>query len=144
MPSLENCPRCGGLFVKALRTICDKCHREIDAMFQTVYTFIRKRDNRKATLQEVVAATGVKEEYIFQFIREGRLQLAHYPNLAYPCDMCGAMIREGKICPSCRTSMNKDIENYKAQEGVAERNRLREKATTQTTYHLFDDEVKRK
>ncbi|MDE5414039.1 TIGR03826 family flagellar region protein [Alkalihalobacterium chitinilyticum] len=143
MPNLENCPRCGGIFIKALRSVCDKCHREIDQMYQTVYTFIRKRDNRKATLQEVVEATGVSEDYILQFIREGRLQLAQFPNLAYPCDLCGAMIREGKICSSCRNDMSKDLKRYKEQEELAERNQAQEKVK-QTTYHLFDNDVKRK
>lgn len=144
MPSLDNCPRCGGLFVKALRPICNACHKEIDVMFQTVYTFIRKRDNRKATLQEVVEATGVDETYILQFIREGRIQLAQFPNLTYPCDVCGTMIREGKICGSCRTKMSEDMNKFKAQEEVAERNRKNEKDKSHTTYHLLGEELKRK
>ncbi|WP_209121476.1 TIGR03826 family flagellar region protein [Alkalihalobacillus sp. BA299] len=143
MPNLENCPRCGGLFIKALRSICDKCHKEVDQMFQTVYTFIRKRDNRKASLQEVVEATGVKEEYIFQFIREGRLQLAEFPNLGYPCDSCGKLIREGKLCTSCFSNLKKDLEQHHKEQEIAERHQKKEHST-RMTYHLFNDDLRKK
>ncbi|MEB1806675.1 MAG: hypothetical protein LPK26_05190 [Bacillaceae bacterium] len=143
MPNLENCPRCGGLFVKALRSVCDKCHKEIDQMFQTVYTFIRKRDNRKASISEVVEATGVKEDYIFQFIREGRLQMAQFPNLGYPCDSCGTIIREGKLCSGCLKEFKAGLEQHNKEQDIAERNRQKEKST-RTTYHLFNDEVRKK
>nr|WP_078430929.1 TIGR03826 family flagellar region protein [Alkalihalobacterium alkalinitrilicum] len=143
MQNLENCPRCGKLFVKALRSVCNKCHKEVDQMFQTVYTFIRKKENRKAHIKEVVEGTGVSEDYIFRFIREGRLQLAQFPNLGYPCEACATIIREGRICTSCHTNIRTGIDQHNKEKEIAKRNEKQEKST-RMTYHLFNDEVRRK
>ncbi|GFN32662.1 hypothetical protein PCURB6_29220 [Paenibacillus curdlanolyticus] len=67
------------------------------------------RENRGATIYEVSEATEVSIPQITKFIREGRISLMDAPNLGYPCETCGQMIREGNICDSCRTRLQKDI-----------------------------------
>ena len=87
MAELMNCPNCGSLFVKTnLRDVCETCYKEEEQAFETVYKFIRKRENRTATIYEASEGTGVDEELIFKFIKTGRLELAQFPNLGYPCE----------------------------------------------------------
>lgn len=111
MPQLENCPQCGKLFVRTVRPICPDCQKEIDKQFQLVYDYLRKKENRQATIYEVSENTGVSLAQIKQFIREGRLMIRDLPNMGYPCESCGEIIREGRMCLSCR----------KKFQGVAER-----------------------
>ncbi|WP_066175611.1 TIGR03826 family flagellar region protein [Bacillus marinisedimentorum] len=130
MGELANCVQCGTLFVKSYRDICPACKKEEDKKFETVYQFIRKRENRMATLAEVTESTGVEEKLILRFIKEGRLQLSKFPNLGYPCAKCGNTIREGKLCDDCKTSLRNDIMNHSEEQKREEARKLKEKTAT--------------
>ena len=133
MGELVNCPRCGRLFVKhSIRDVCEQCYKEEEALFEKVYAFLRKRENRTATMAQVVEATGVSESLITKWIKMGRIHLVHFPNLGYPCEMCGTMIREGKLCPKCRTNLQTELKWYEE-----EKERQRKK---QITYYVQKDE----
>lgn len=142
MSNLANCPRCGKIFVKALRPVCEQCAKEYEKMFEKVYQYIRKRENRMASLQEVVEATEVSEEYIFQFIREGRLKLNQFPNLAVPCESCGKMTRSGRLCSSCKDGINRDLNIIQTEKEIAERKRNEEREKYQT-YKTLNDRLKK-
>ena len=77
---------------------------------------MRKRENRAATMQQVVEATGVSEELLLKFIKNGRIQVKQFPNLGYPCDKCGSIIQTGKLCESCATELRKEIDLHEKEE----------------------------
>lgn len=130
MDQLDNCPNCNDIFVKTqFRDLCQKCWKEEEVDFETVYTFIRKRENRSATIDQVVGHTEVKEELIIKFIKKGRLQLASFPNLGYPCDKCGRTIRKGKLCENCTTELKGDLNSFQAEEKRKQELQKREKPT---------------
>ncbi len=134
MSQLDNCPNCGEIYVKnAFREVCEACYKEEEAKYQNVYKYIRQRENRMARLDQVVEDTGVSETLILKFIRKGRIQLAHFPNLGYPCDRCGRMIREDKLCIGCK----KDIQGQLSQLDREEQ-RQREMRSEGRTYHAID------
>src|SRR5690625_242865 len=108
MTELGNCERCGAVFAKGIRDICQKCYREEEAAFKTVYSFLTKRKNREATLAEIVRATEVEEELIIKFMKENRLRTSMFPKLAYPCEKCGTNIVEGRLCASCSSQIKSD------------------------------------
>ncbi|WP_342394370.1 TIGR03826 family flagellar region protein [Salipaludibacillus daqingensis] len=141
MADLANCPNCDKLFVKALRSVCDQCAREVEEKYQTVYTFIRKRENRKATMDEVVEATEVSRELITQFVKEGRLHLAQFPNLTYPCEKCDREIREGRICEKCRGEIQSGLHAGERQQAFEGRKKERETARYKT-YSTMDERVR--
>lgn len=62
-----------------------------------------------ATIQEVHEATGVSIRQITKFIKEGRISVANNPNMMYPCEVCGVLIRQGNMCDSCRTRLTRDL-----------------------------------
>ncbi|SDH19403.1 flagellar operon protein TIGR03826 [Alteribacillus persepolensis] len=140
MEHLKNCPRCGRLFVKSLRAICNDCHRAIEEKFQKVYAYMRKQKNRSATMMRVVEATGVEKEDISQFIKEGRLHIQQFPNLEYPCESCGKGIRAGRICQVCKD----DIENGLKAETVAKDQKEREEQEKKRhlTYQTLHERLK--
>ncbi|RYI27933.1 hypothetical protein EVU96_15885 [Bacillus infantis] len=131
MAELANCPHCDKVFVKnQFRDICNDCWKEEELKYENVYQYIRKRENRTATMQQVVDATGIEEALILKFIRTGKLKLAQFPNLGYPCDKCGAYIREGKLCQKCATELRKDINTLHAEEERKKQMALRDKHGT--------------
>lgn len=114
---LSNCPNCDLLFVKnKFRDVCEKCWKEEEKAYDTVSKFMRKRENRAATILQVVEATGVSEDLILKFIKSGRFQLTHFPNFGYPCDKCGTIIREGRLCGSCAGELKADLRNVEHEE----------------------------
>lgn len=114
---LTNCPDCGEIFVKnKFRDICEKCWKEEEKAYDIVSKYMRRRENRAATIIQVVEATGVSEEQILKFIKTNRLQLANFPNFGYPCDKCGTIIREGRLCTSCAGEIKADLKIYEKEE----------------------------
>jgi flagellar operon protein (TIGR03826 family) len=132
MAELMNCPKCGRLFVKSqFRDVCEQCYREEEALFEKVYQFLRKRENRTATMAQVVKEAGVSERLITKWIKAGRLKLVQFPNLGYPCEKCGKMIREGRICKECNIDLQKQLKQLEQEQ---QRLRQRNKAT----YYVSD------
>jgi flagellar operon protein (TIGR03826 family) len=109
---LQNCPKCDSLYVKnKFRDVCEKCWKEEEQAYDIVSRFMRKRENRAATILQVVEATGVSEDLILKFIKSGRFQLSQFPNFGYPCDKCGNIIREGRLCASCSKELKSDLKS---------------------------------
>ncbi|RIX47292.1 flagellar protein [Paenibacillus nanensis] len=103
--NLDNCPRCGRLFAKGIRDVCPSCMKEIDKEYQLCADFLR--ENKGATIHEVSDATGVSIRQISKFIREGRISIVNAPNMSYPCESCGTLIRDSHLCDDCRTRLTK-------------------------------------
>jgi len=134
MSQIETCPSCGDIYVKnQFRDVCQKCWKEEEQAYDQVSKFMRRRENRAATMLQVVEAVGVKEELLLKFIRTGRLKVTQFPNLGYPCDKCGTIIRSGKLCEPCALEIKKDLEQHEQQEAFKEELRKREKQGTYFT-----------
>ncbi|MCM3079647.1 TIGR03826 family flagellar region protein [Brevibacillus invocatus] len=127
---LANCSRCDALFVRVARDICPKCFQEVEKEYELCSRFLRKRENRGSNIHQVSEATGVSVKQITKFIKEGRISVEGNPELGYPCESCGFLIRTGNICESCIRGLKHDItqdlavekrlkEQEKAQEMVA-------------------------
>ncbi len=124
---VTNCPVCGEIYLKnKFRAVCEKCWKKEEEAFDLVYRYMRKRENWAATTLQIVEATGVPEELILKFVKAGRLKTAQFPNLGYPCDKCGTIIREGRLCSSCATELRNDLLQHEHEE---ERKRERSNPT---------------
>lgn len=140
MAELTNCPNCNEIFVKShFRDVCEKCWKEEELAYEKVYKFIRKRENRAATMDQVVEATEVKEELLLKFVKTGRLKLTQFPNLGYPCDKCGAIIKEGKLCDDCTEDLRKELEIHTMEE---DRRKEIEKREKHATYFAMNEKIR--
>lgn len=114
---VTNCSKCSRLYIKnPVRDICDKCYKEEEMAYDKVSTYLKKRENRTATMLQVVQDTGVSEDLIHKFIKQGRIKLVQFPNLTYPCETCGNPIQTGKLCEQCLTELRKDLEIFEREE----------------------------
>lgn len=123
---LANCPRCDALFVQAVRDICPKCSQLVEQEYDKCAKFLRKRENRGSNIHEVSEATGVSNKQITKFIKEGRISIEGNPNLGYPCESCGLLIRSGNLCDSCITDLKHEItQELDVEQRLEEANRAR-------------------
>jgi flagellar operon protein (TIGR03826 family) len=134
MSEIMNCPRCNALFMKnRISEVCEGCYKEEEKMYETVYRFLKKRENRAATMETVINTTGVDEELVYKWVKKGRIQTKLFPNLGYPCDKCGKIITSGKLCQGCAEGLKKDLKQFEAN------NEWKEKLNTQRTYYTMRD-----
>lgn len=111
---VANCPRCGKVFQKNLRNQCSDCSRSLDTALNGCLDYLRK--HYKSTCRQVSLETGVSTHQLYAWMKEGKLLLADYPNLSYPCETCAAPIRKHKMCPDCLVRLNRDIQALQLKE----------------------------
>ena len=130
MAELRNCPRCGTFFnYTGMREVCQKCAQSEEDLYQVVYRFLRKRENRAATVERIVEATGVDKDLLYNWVRKGRLQRALFPNFGYPCDNCGHLTISGKLCDRCLNDIRRDLSTFEAAKEFRENMAKSDKAT---------------
>lgn len=103
MSELRNCAKCGRLFAYQGRNLCRRCLEEEENEYMVVRKYVR--DHPGATVFEVAEETGVEEEKILQFLRDGRLQSKGLTALL-KCERCGQPINSGHYCDKCLNEMN--------------------------------------
>lgn len=111
---IDYCPRCGKIFAKGIKDICPACVKIVEEEYERCVAYLR--ENKGANIQELSEATDVSIKQITKFIREGRISLLDAPNLMYPCEVCGILIREGVMCDRCRNRLKTDLKNAEAME----------------------------
>jgi flagellar operon protein (TIGR03826 family) len=89
--------------------LCQPCIKDLEHEYEICVEYLRK--NRGTTIQELSDVTEIPIKEITRFIREGRISIANAPNMMYPCEVCGNLIREGHMCDNCRTRLTKDLTN---------------------------------
>ncbi|NEU30263.1 hypothetical protein GN156_05640 [bacterium LRH843] len=144
MKDVANCPRCGNIFIKALRPICQQCYKEQEEKYDMISKFMRKRENRMATMQEVHEKTEVELQLIHQFVREGRLLATHFPNFGYPCESCNTLIQKGRICVRCKDQITNGLAEIEKEKEFVEKvsSARKEENARAVTYHSLNDRIK--
>ncbi|MDD3364549.1 MAG: hypothetical protein PHZ03_06170 [Syntrophomonas sp.] len=104
--SLRNCPECGRIFGYMGRNLCPECLGKEENEYMTVRKYVR--DHPGAGVFEVAEATGIEEEKILQFLRDGRLQSRGFQG-TLECERCGNKITGGRYCEACRGQMDASI-----------------------------------
>ncbi len=102
---IMNCPQCGKLFVESPAGLCPECYAEQQQDEVKVADYLREVG--KSSVPEIHRATGVKEKVIIRMIKQGRI-LTDF-NVSYPCEVCGKMIDEGRLCLECSQHIVKQI-----------------------------------
>ncbi|CFX12312.1 Flagellar operon protein YvyF [Syntrophomonas zehnderi OL-4] len=104
--NLKNCPQCGRLFSPGSRNICNRCLEKEEEEYMTVRRYVR--DHPGASIFEASEETGVEEEKIMQFIRDGRLVTRGFKGVLQ-CEGCGKPINNGRFCDDCINERNNAI-----------------------------------
>ena len=119
MTRIATCDECGRLFSFLARGTCGDCLERMERDFQAVRDYLR--EHPRARVAEVACATGVAEDLIHRFLREGRLEQAAAPADALACEVCGAAIAVGRHCAPCRDRLIKGFGGAVDPVGARER-----------------------
>jgi flagellar operon protein (TIGR03826 family) len=112
--NIDNCPRCGKIFVRNYKSLCPSCLKEVEEQYERCAAYLR--ENRGCTMQQLSDETKVPVAQIIRFIREGRISLEDHPGMHYECEACAAPIREGHLCDACRQRLTKEFRQAAEEE----------------------------
>lgn len=105
---IRNCKQCGRLFNYMGKTLCPECLKGKEDEFTIVKNYIR--ENPSSGIAEVSEATGTSVKQIRQWVREERLLLTEPSATAgINCESCGRPIRTGRLCPSCKNQVSREL-----------------------------------
>ena len=104
--SLRNCPECGRIFGYVGRNMCPACLDKEEEDFQVVRKYVR--DHPGHSVLEVSDDTGIDEEKILQFLRDGRLRSKGMEKVL-ECERCGKKISQGRFCDFCMGQIESNI-----------------------------------
>ncbi|MDI6703162.1 MAG: MerR family transcriptional regulator [bacterium] len=107
MPELKHCSRCRKLFVSLGRSLCPKCLEDDEREFERVKEYLDEHPFSNAG--EIAEGTGVPEEKIIEFIKQGRLLLVDKTPITYPCELCKRQIFTGRLCDSCKGKLSEEL-----------------------------------
>lgn len=112
---LKNCKRCGKLFVFNGVDLCPDCLQEDEEDFRKVKDYLYHYP--KSTVFEISEATGVSTEKIWDFFKQGKLELADKNSgISLTCERCGKPIRSGRFCNECLKTIRDRFETLSAEE----------------------------
>lgn len=101
---VRNCKTCGRMFnYLSGPPICPACQKEIEDKFQQVKTYLDEHPDAKVA--EISEENDVSVKQIKQWIREERLSFSGDSIEGIECENCGKMIRTGRFCDACKSSM---------------------------------------
>lgn len=103
---LRNCPECGRLFAYQGKNLCKKCSEKEEDEYVIVRRYVR--DHPGANVFEVAEETGIEEEKILNFLRDGRLQSRGFA-ASLECERCGKKISSGRLCEACRSRLGSEL-----------------------------------
>lgn len=101
---LINCKKCGSLFIKGSRDICDNCFKAELELVEKIKSFVNKNPNPKTTLEEIINELGINKNELEELIEKGRL-FSIMPKLLIKCRFCGIEIEDDQkssfVCTKC-------------------------------------------
>lgn len=106
---VRNCRGCGRLFnyIQGGSFLCQACLDELEEKFKVAKDFIR--ENKSASIHEVADKADVSVKQIEKWVREERLIFADDSPVGIACEKCGKMIRSGRFCETCKSSMANNL-----------------------------------
>lgn len=113
---VKNCKGCGKLFNYLTGPqLCPTCAKALDLKFEKVKEYVY--DNPGVGIQEVSKEMEVSIPQIKKWIREERLSFSDDSMIGLECECCGATIKTGRFCNTCKANLANGFKNaYKKPE----------------------------
>ena len=116
---LKNCSECGRIYVENPSGLCQECYAREEEDERIIGEYLREKGT--ASIPEIHEATGVKEKTILRMMKSGRI-LSH-GEVVYPCERCGALISEGRVCAKCGHNFTQQVKTVWEKDGRADHDR---------------------
>lgn len=103
------CDHCGSRMLENITMgtyRCQACGKDSYDDYQTIRNYLDKVGN--ATASAIEQNTGVPKRIIEYFFRDEYLEIPKNSPIRVPCEKCGAPIRTGTMCDTCKSSKGSD------------------------------------
>lgn len=130
--NLRNCPQCGKVFTFVRTNLCPECQDADEENFKVVRKYIAEHPGVGIT--EVSENTGIAEEKILRYMKEGRFSTDKMLHSSLQCELCGASINTGRYCLSCQKKLTSGLKKVIQEENSKVLNEIKKKK---------EDELKR-
>lgn len=129
--NVSNCKECGRLFnAISNERICPACKNKIEEKFQEVKKYLN--ENPHTNMEMLAEANEVSVKQIKQWIREERLVFSEGSLDGIECEQCGALIKTGRYCDSCKAAIANNLmsaidkpKTIEPKKTMKERDRMR-------------------
>lgn len=112
--NLRNCPECGKVFTYVRTNLCPECQKVDEENYKIVRKYIAEHPGVGIT--EVSENTGIAEEKILRYLKEGRFSTDKVLHTSLQCELCGAAINSGRFCASCQEKLTSGLKKVIQEE----------------------------
>lgn len=107
---VKTCKQCKRLYnYLSGPPICPACKDRLEEKFQLVKDYVI--EHPLEGIAEVAEVNEVSVSQIKRWVREERLSFSPESTVGIDCEGCGATIRTGRYCESCKKKMNIDFQS---------------------------------
>lgn len=111
---LRNCPECGQVFTYLRTNLCPACQKIDEENYKVVRKYIA--ENPGVGIAEVSEKTGIAEEKILRYLKEGRFSTEGMLQAKLQCELCGTAIKSGRYCAACQEKLTSGIKKVIREE----------------------------
>lgn len=104
---VRNCKNCGKMFNYIGKPICPTCEKRLEDKFQEVRQYVK--EHKEASITEVAEENEVSVNQIKRWVRQERLAFSDESMVGLECENCGAMIKTGRFCESCKQKLQNNL-----------------------------------
>ena len=112
--SIKNCPECGKIFNFIRTNLCPECQEKEEQVFRVIRDYISQNPGVSAI--DVSKDTGISEEKVLRFLRQGRLSIGGEKQVKLECELCGRPIYGGRYCPACLEKLTAGLKKIVQEE----------------------------
>lgn len=135
---VRNCRSCRKIFNYISGPyICPACREKEEEKFQEAKKYVS--EHKGVNIAMLAEAIDVEQKTVTQWIREERLEFAEGDIAGIGCESCGAPIRSGKYCESCKQQLTNGLNSAYGKSNAAVENKMkREDQKKHAGMHFFD------
>lgn len=136
---LINCKKCGSLFIKGARDICDNCFRAELELVDKIKAFANQSP-AKVTLEEISLGLSLNKNELEDLVEKGRL-FSIMSKLSIKCRFCGIEIEDEQkssfVCTKClnKFSPKGDLAKINTLKEEQQQKELSERRARRTLAH---------
>ncbi|MGI6587821.1 MAG: MerR family transcriptional regulator [Peptococcia bacterium] len=140
---LRNCPECGKIFNFLRTNLCPECQKKDEQCFRTIRRYIAQHPGVSAI--DVSKNTGVSEEKVLRFLREGRLSVGARQQVKLECELCGQPVFRGRYCSSCQKKLTSGLKKAVEKENeMALKKMSKEQGAGQKKARMYTADLRNK
>lgn len=112
--NLRNCPECGKVFTFIRTNLCPDCQKIDEENYKKVRRYIAEHSG--VAITEVSENTGISEEKILRYLKQGRFSTDGVTRVKFECELCGTAINGGRYCAACQERLTAGLKKVIHEE----------------------------